>query len=634
MMPRSDFLYAAAFAVGFLLAGNCTAAPGGRTQPAFMVSGQTFLYDGKPFQIRSGEMHFARIPRDYWRQRLELAKAMGLNTVCAYLFWNQHEPRPGDFDFSGNADAGSFVRMAKETGLKVILRPGPYSCAEWDFGGMPPWLLAIPDIRLRCSDARFVAAARRYLLRVGKELAPLQATRGGPIILVQVENEYGSYGDDKAYLAAIRDALRDAGFDVPLFTCDGPEALARGSVAGAIPVANFGSSPGENLAALRRFSPGTPAACGEYYPGWFDHWGEEHHTREARAIMPDIEELLNTAAGFSIYMFQGGTSFGFCAGANARPDGRYEPVVTSYDYDAPLDEAGRPTPKYFALRALFAKHQPAGEALPEVPTAEPAAPVPPILFTESASLFDNLPDPIADIQPRPMEAYGQSQGLILYRSSLDPGNRAPLTVRELHDYGLIFVGGRLLGTLDRRAGEKRIEIPARDSRVPLDILVEAMGRVNYGPFMIDRKGITERVEFPVPYPAGVVMNWQVYPLPLDGAYLAGLRYLPAARAGPAFHRGRFLIRSPSDTFLDLRGWNKGMVWVNGHNLGRFWRVGPQQTLYLPGCWLRRGENEIVLFDFESAVRAPVPGLAEPVLNEVRVPPVAGKFQASMSGKGS
>lgn len=577
-----------------------------------------FRLDGQPFQIRSGEMHFARIPRPYWRHRLQMARALGLNTVSAYLFWNVHEPTPGDFTFTGQADAAEYIRLAAAEGLKVILRPGPYACAEWDFGGLPSWLLATPDIRVRCMDERFTAAARRYLLAVGKELAKFQITRGGPILLVQVENEYGSYGDDRAYLAFVRDTLVEAGFEVPLFTCDGPGAFARGSVPKAFPVANFPDDPEGSLRQLREFSPDTPPACGEYYPGWFDHWGERNAPVGVERSTRVLGWMMERKVSFSIYMAHGGTSFGFSAGANTGPADEYQPTTSSYDYGAPIDEAGRPTEKFTALRKLFTAHL-AGEALPPVPEApQPLIAIPRFTLTESAALFDHLPKPVRDVQPRPMEMYGQDYGLILYRAKLPAGPAARLTIRELHDYGHVYLDGRRHAVLDRRLGQNATEVPARKVDTPLDLLVEAMGRVNYGPFMLDRKGITEHVAFPVPYPAGVVMGWQIFNLPCDAAFLKKLKFGRKPRPGPAFHRGFFSLKETGDTFLDTRGWQKGLAWVNGHPLGRYWHIGPQQTLYVPGCWLKKGRNEVVLFDLENTGRGSLAGLKHAVKDAAAV----------------
>ncbi len=589
------------------------------------VRGDGFRLDGKPLQLRSGEIHFSRVPRPYWRHRLQAAKAMGLNTVCAYLFWNVHEPRPGKFDFKGQADAAAFVRLAGSLGLHVILRPGPYACAEWDFGGLPAWLLKNPDARLRCDDRAFTDAAKRYLKRVGKELAPLQSTRGGPILLVQVENEYGSYGSDRAYMETVRDSLRRAGFDTPLFTCDGPESLAMGGVEGAFPVINFGENAKHHLKVLKKFSPNTPAACGEYYPGWFDHWGRPHQTKGTDGLLKEMDVLMDEAAMFSIYMFHGGTSFGLRAGANVNLAGEYMPQTTSYDYDAPLDEAGAPTAKYFALRALIAKKlakrgSDESAALPAVPATSRRGTLEPIRITQSAGLFEALKDvtPIRDIQPRSMESYGQNEGFILYRARMPAGRPAALTPREVRDYALVFADGKHIGTIDRRLGQKSIEVGARARDQRLDILVEAMGRVNYGAHIIDRKGVTERVDFYYPY-MGVLMGWEIFPLPMDAAFRRRLVYQSKALKGPAFHRGTFDAPERADTFLDMRGWDKGCVWVNGRNLGRYWRIGPQQTLYLPGCWLKAKGNEIVIFDLHAARRSELRGLKQPVLDGLATP---------------
>jgi len=584
----------------------------GSASPLVIRRGGLFL-DGRPFQFRCGELHFSRIPRAYWRHRLRMLRALGLNAVSPYVFWNAHEPAPGKFVFQGEADVAAFVRLAAAEGLHVILRPGPYVCAEWDFGGLPPWLLATPDLRVRCSDPRYLAAARAWLLRLGRELAPLQRSRGGPILLVQVENEYGSYGRDPAYLAFVRDTLRAAGFAGPFFTCDGPDALAAGSVRGAMPVANFPLDPAGAFRKLRAFRPGTPLACGEFYPGTFDHWGRTHNRVPTSRSTTVLGWMLEHDASFSLYMAHGGTSFGFSAGANTGPAGEYQPAVTSYDFDSPIDETGRPNAKFHALRRLIQRHT--ATPLPPIPPP-PAALItlPRVALTESAALLDHLPRPRRDPQPRPMEAYGQSHGLILYRSRLDPGAAAKLTIRELHDYGHVYLDGKRVARLDRRLGQNSVEVPRRRRAVQLDILVEAMGRVNYGPHMLDRKGITQWVEFPTPYPAGVVMGWEIFRLPLDAAHLGRLRWRRAPARGPAFHRGHFRLRATGDTHLDLRGWTKGHVWINGHHLGRFWHIGPQQTLYVPGCWLRRGRNEVIVLDLERPTRGSVVGRAAPVLD--------------------
>ncbi|RYX82290.1 beta-galactosidase [bacterium] len=580
----------------------------------FEYNQQQFLLDGKPFQIISGEMHFARVPREYWRHRLQMARAMGLNTVCAYMFWNHHEPEPGHFCFEGDADVAAYVRMAQEEGLGVILRPGPYACAEWDFGGLPSWLLAIPDIQVRCSDKRYLSAVRSYLLRVGKELADLQVEQGGPILMVQVENEYGSFGNDADYLAALRDITREAGFTVPLFTCDGPHALGRGSLPDVLPVINFGRDPGFHFEHLREFRHDIPVACGEYYPGWFDHWGGKHQLGETPRVLEEIGDMFRNGASFSIYMFHGGTSFGFGSGANHGD--AFMPQTTSYDYDAPLDEAGRITPKYCALRELLGGELEGINGLPAVPAANPIIEIPEIQLTESAALFDNLGVSRRESMPRSMEMLGQSQGCVLYRTQLPAGSKGKLTIQELHDYGQVFLDGQRVAVLDRRLKQNSLQIEPIESDQPvtLDILVEAMGHVNYGQHIIDRKGITEKVILEDVYTVSL-MGWDIFSLPLDEQHLQSLKFQSVQVNGPAFHRGTFSLSQTGDTFLDMRGWHKGMVWINGHNLGRYWHIGPQQTLYVPGPWLREGQNEIIVLDLEGVRRQSLRSLSEPVLDE-------------------
>ena len=582
----------------------------------FAYDEHAFLLDGEPFHIHSGELHYFRIPREYWRDRLLKARALGLNTVCTYMPWNLHEPKPGVFDFSGMLDVAEFLRLAQELGLWVMLRPGPYICAEWDFGGLPAWLLAQEGIHIRCSDQRYLAAVGRYLSRVGDELAALQCTRGGPVLMVQVENEYGSYGNDKGYLRELRDMLRDAGFHVPLFTSDDskPHRLRAGALEDCLATVNFGTDPAQHVAHLRSLRPEGPAMCAEFWCGWFDTWGKPRQTTSSpEQCAADVRWMVEHGVSFNLYMLHGGTNFGFTSGANSHEE--YVPTVTSYDYRAPLDEAGRPTAKYWAIREVLAERQPAGAVLPDVPPPPAVIEIPPIEFTESVSLFNALPPRVADTQPKPMEIYGQASGAVLYRTSIAGHGGGTLRLVRAADYALVFLNGKKLGTVDRRLKEDSIEVPTHyNGAGTLDILVDAMGRVNFGPRALDRKGITQRVELE----HFTLMDWQVFPLPLDADFVAGLPFAARDSSGPAFHRARFELDQVGDTFLDLRAWRKGAVWVNGRNLGRFWHVGPQQTLYCPGAWLRRGENEIVVFDLESDGRRPVAGLAEPVLDELAV----------------
>jgi beta-galactosidase len=592
---------------------SCLALAGPQTQAAstFAIGDQDFVLDGKPFLIRCGEMHFARIPREYWQHRLRMARAMGLNTVCAYLFWNFHERTPGQFDFQGDADVAAFCQLAQAENLKVILRPGPYSCAEWDFGGFPYWLLKTPDIKLRTQDPRYLQACRNYLMAVGKQLAPLQLTRGGPIIMVQVENEYGSYGSDKQYIGILRDYLKEAGFEVPLFTCDGPVQLKNDTRDELFCVVNFGGGPEENFKALRAIRPGGPLMCGEYYPGWFDSWGKPHHTGDSARIVREIGWMLEHNASFSIYMVHGGTSFGFTAGANCPP---FSPQITSYDYDAPISEAGWDTAKYHALRDLFLKHLAPGETLPDVPARQPVITIPTVTLPEMSPLVSRLPVPTRDQRPKPMELYDQGQGCILYRTLLPEGGPARLRITELHDYGLIFLNGRKVATLDRRRNQNTADLPARTGPATLDLIIDTFGHVNYGGYLHDRKGITQKVELQMGDNTTELLGWEVFNLPMDAHQLAGLRFDKGATSSPSFYRGTFALERTGDTFLDLSSWGKGAVWINGHNLGRYWNIGPQQTLYCPGPWLKVGRNEVIIFEINGTTNHSIAGLAEPILD--------------------
>jgi beta-galactosidase len=587
----------------------------------FEIGANDFLLDGQPFQIRCGELHAARVPREYWQHRLRLVKAMGLNTVCAYLFWNMHEPRPGEFNWSDRADVAEFCRLAQAEGLWVILRPGPYACAEWEMGGFPSWLLKHDDIQLRSRDPRYMDAVKNYLREVGRVLVPQQVTRGGPILMVQVENEYGFYGKDAAYMGELRQALLDAGFDVPLFACNPKDHLKDGYRDDLFPVVNFGSDPQGAFKALREILPTGPLMCGEFYPGWFDTWGAPHHTGNTERYLNDLTYMLEARASFSIYMAHGGTTFGFGTGAD-RP---FKPDTSSYDYDAPISEAGWTTPKFELTRTLMAKHLQPGETIPDAPARNPVITIAPVAATQIARVFANLPTPIVDERPRNMEAYDQDYGCILYRTQLPAGPAATIEAKAIHDIGQVFLDGQRVGFTDRRSRNFRVELPARAQPATLDILVEAMGRVNFGPEVHDRKGIHGPVTLTVgEAPPQELRGWQIFRLPLDARMLGGLKFENVAErvsvspaAGPAFWRATVKIDQPGDCFLDMRPWGKGFVWVNGHNLGRYWNIGPQQTMYVPGPWLKAGENEIIVLDLLGPEQPVVAALAKPILNELR-----------------
>jgi len=594
------------FAVAALIAN--TPAADIPAKHTFSIGEKDFLLDGRKFQIRCGEIHAARVPKEYWRQRLRMAKAMGLNTVCAYLFWNLHESQSGVFDWNGQADDAEFCRIAQQEGLWVILRPGPYSCAEWEMGGTPWWMLKEKDIQLRTRDPRYLAAANKYLKEVGRVLGPLQITQGGPIVMVQVENEYGSYGNDVEYVGAIRQGLLDAGFEVPLFACNPPEAMKNGLRNDLFQAANFGKEPEKNFKLTREYQKTGPLICSEFYPGWFDTWGEPHHNGLVHPYLDDLKYMLDTGASFSIYMAHGGTTFGLWAGC----DQPFKPDISSYDYDAPISEAGRTTPKFFRTRDLLAKYLQPGETLPDPPALNPLISFAPVELIECAGVFDNLPSALKDETPRAMEQYDQGYGCILYRTNIPAGVAGELKATAVHDFGFVFLDGKRVGVLDRRCPNALITLPARDRVSRLDILVEPMGRINFGHDMIDPKGLIA----PVQFEGKPLKGWEVFRLPLDDKMLAGLTFQKQPPSGPAFWRGTFTLEKVGDTFLDLRGWGKGDVWVNGHCLGRFWNIGPTQTAYTPGCWLRTGSNEVVILDLSGPEHPVVAGLGNPVLDEM------------------
>ncbi len=590
-----------------------------RHAETFSITDSTFLLNRKPFVIRCGEMHFARIPREYWQHRLKMAKAMGLNTICAYLFWNYHETAPGKFNWQGMADAAAFCKLAQQEGLYVILRPGPYSCAEWDFGGFPWWLLKKKDIRLRTQDPYYLERCRIYLKEVGRVLAPLQITNGGSIIMTQVENEYGSYGHDKEYIGKVRDYLKKAGFDIPLFTCDGPAQLKNDVQDDIFSVVNFGGDPENSFKALREIRGKGPLMCGEYYPGWFDSWGMEHHVGITQNVVKEIGWMLDHKASFSIYMVHGGTSFGQWAGANSPT---FNPQTSSYDYDAPISEAGWPTPKYDSLRELMRKYLLQGEQLPDVPASIPVVSIPAFSTTFIALLFGNLPKKIKDVSPQNMEAYNIGYGAIVYRTILEAGPEASLVIKDVHDYAQVFLDGQRITTLDRRKNETTCRVPLRSDKVVLDILVEAMGRVNYGTDIHDRKGITEKVMWIANGKKDTteLLHWDVFPLQLDNEKApAKLVYQTGRKpqSMPAFYKGSFVMDATGDTFLDMSQWGKGLVWVNGRCLGRFWNIGPSQTMYLPGVWLKKGKNEIVVLDYIGPTSTILRGITTPVPDKAK-----------------
>lgn len=612
-----------------LRAGNKKAVADAAGQQSFVAGNGAFLLNGKPFVVKAAELHYPRIPRPYWEQRIQLCKALGMNTICLYTFWNAHEPEPGKFDFSGQNDLREFIKLCAKNDMKVILRPGPYVCAEWEMGGLPWWLLKKKDIRLREADPYFLQRVDMFQKEVAEQVADLTITHGGPIIMVQVENEYGSYGTDKGYVGRIRDMLRrHFGPEVALFQCDWSSNFLNNGLDDLVWTLNFGTGADidSQFAPLKEARPHTPLMCSEFWSGWFDKWGAAHETRPADDMIAGIDEMLSKGISFSLYMTHGGTNWGHWAGANSPG---FAPDVTSYDYDAPISESGQITPKYLKLRKTLAKYMDGEKQAPIPPLIKPIA-VKPFSFTEVAPLWENLPEPKADRDIKTMEEYDQGFGSILYRTSL-PALSAPalLTVNEPHDYAQIFIDGKYIGTLDRRNAEKELVIQPCRKGAQLDILVEAMGRINFGRAIRDFKGITDNVTVTVEKDGHKwvddLKNWQVFNITDEYDTYAAMDFRPLdmcmhreERLPRGVYRATFNVSKPSDTFLDFESWGKGLVYVNGHALGRIWETGPQQTLYMPGCWLKKGANEILVFDILGPRKAQSRGLKEPQLDRLRL----------------
>jgi beta-galactosidase len=592
-------------------------------------SEKDFLLDGKPLQLISGEVHFARIPQEYWRDRLKMAKAMGLNTIATYIFWNYHEPEKGKYNFTGNADVAAFVKTAQEEGLWIIIRPSPYACAEWEFGGYPWWLINEKNLKVRSRDPRFLELSRKYFNELGKQLAPLQITRGGNIIMVQLENEYGSYDKDKEYLTINKNIIRESGFDVELYTCDGPTQMPDGYLPGLLPAVN-GLDDVKLVKELinKHHSNTGPYFIAEWYPAWFDTWGVEHHVVPAEAYVKKLDEVLANGLSINMYMAHGGTSRGFMNGANFDDRQPYAPQTSSYDYDAPIDEAGNATPKYMAFREVIQKHLPPGKALPPVPVRKATLAVPHFKLQEAAALFANLPKPVSSDRPLSFEDLRQGYGYVLYRTRIEGSQTGTLRIDRLRDFALVFTNGQRVAVLDRRLNQDstRLELPVGE--VTLDILVENLGRVNYGPYLNDnRKGITKRVLFN----QRELKGWQMYGFPFDT--VTGLKFESAsATNGPVVRRGTFFLDDIADTYLDMSTWGKGCAWINGHNVGRYWYVGPQQTLYVPGPWLKKGRNEIVVFELLREDQDRMQTRLTPILDQLFTPTIAtqGRFDRESS----
>ncbi|MFD8012399.1 glycoside hydrolase family 35 protein [Streptomyces sp. NPDC058955] len=564
--------------------------------PRLEIADDGFRLDDRPFRIISGGLHYFRVHPEQWADRLHKARLLGLNTVETYVPWNLHAPRPGEFRLDGGLDLPRFLDLAAAEGLHVLLRPGPYICAEWEGGGLPSWLLAEDDIALRSRDPRFLAAVDAYLAALLPPLRPHLSTAGGPVIAVQLENEYGAYGDDPGYLADLAALLRTHGVDVPLFTCDQPGDLVRGGLDGVLRTVNLGSRVADGLDRLRRAQQTGPLMCSEFWIGWFDRWGAVHTTRDAADAAADLDRLLAAGASVNLYMFHGGTNFGLTNGANDK--GTYRPTVTSYDYDALLDESGDPTPKYEAFRATIARHAP----VPADPVPAPAPKLTParVELTASAALFEQnglFGRPVRADRPLTMEQLGQSFGFVRYETELTAAGPAVLRVDEVRDRAQVFVDGQPVGVLERENHEHALAFLSPRPGARLTVLVENQGRVNYGPGIHDRKGLLG----PVTLDGRELTGWHSSPLPLDSLDALDPRALASDGpvVGPALHRGSFELERPADGHLALDGWTKGHAWINGFPLGRYWSRGPQTTLYVPGPVLRPGRNEITVLELHA-----------------------------------
>nr|WP_314259280.1 beta-galactosidase [uncultured Devosia sp.] len=564
------------------------------------IVGRTLELNGQELRLFSGAMHYFRTLPEQWDDRLLKLKSMGLNCIETYVPWNMHQPSPESFNYQGLADLPAFIAAVGRLGMHVIVRPGPYICAEWEFGGLPAWLLADDDLHLRTSEPRYLAAVDRFFQDLVPRLLPYAAENGGPLIAMQVENEYGSYGRDKSYLAHLADKLRGLGYQGLLFTSDGPTQtmLENGTLQGIWKTANFGSRADEGFDELDRHEAG-PRMVMEFWNGWFDHWGEEHHTRSAVDAAESLDEILTLGAHVNLYMGHGGTNFGFWSGANTDAQGRYQPTITSYDYDCPLTEAGEVTEKYRAFQTVLAKHG--------AVTSEPSASRSRLLETETVATgyvdlwraAEVMAETLSVPAPLAMEKFGQNSGYVLYRttvSGLRDGAARPLRV-NVRDRAHVFVDGRLVGIMDRDTVTE-LDLTLAPGAHRLDLLVENQGRVNYGRNLRDRKGLLA----PVWLDYTELTEWQIFPLPLDD--LSKLQFGAGEAGDQGFHRFAFDVATPADSYLDLSGWGKGVAFINGFNLGRYWEVGPQLRLYLPWPLLRQGENELIVFETERAGKPP------------------------------
>ena len=609
----------------------------------FTVGDKSFLLNGEPFVVKAAEIHYPRIPQPYWEHRIKMCKALGMNTVCIYVFWNIHEQREGQFDFTGNNDVAAFCRLAQKNGMYVIVRPGPYVCAEWEMGGLPWWLLKKKDIRLREQDPYFMERVKIFEQKVGEQLAPLTIQNGGPIIMVQVENEYGSYGENKPYVSEIRDCLRGIyGQELALFQCDWASNFEKNGLDDLVWTMNFGTGANidQQFRRLGELRPDAPKMCSEFWSGWFDKWGAQHETRPAKDMVDGMDEMLSKGISFSLYMTHGGTSFGHWAGANSPG---FAPDVTSYDYDAPINEQGLPTSKFWELRTMMQKYSlsPASSpkvkgnkvALPAVPKAPmPIIEVPQFRLEKVMDLCGLVTKRVENRDVLTMEDMDCGWGMIQYTTTLpDIPRKSVLTLNDCHDYAQIWVNHQFVGSIDRVKNEKSLMLPPVKKGDVLNILVEAMGRINFGRAIKDFKGITSDVQLQTEQDGHemtyTLKHWVIRTMADD--YEAIKTAMAANRveakdneaivSDGGYFKGEFTLKKVGDTFLNFEAFGKGQVWVNGHAMGRIWHIGPQQTLYIPGCWLKKGKNEVIVLDIVGPKAEPIVfGQTEPELNKLNL----------------
>ena len=594
------------------------------TPGTFEAGKGTFLLNGEPFVVKAAEVHYPRIPRPYWEHRIQMCKALGMNTLCLYVFWNIHEQQEGVFDFTENNDLRAFIQLAQKNGMYIILRPGPYVCAEWEMGGLPWWLLKKKDIRLRELDPYFMERLKIFESKVAEQVADLTIDKGGPIIMVQVENEYGSYGVDKPYVSAVRDALREVGFDkVQLFQCDWSSNFTNNGLDDLIWTMNFGTGANidNEFRRLGELRPDAPKMCSEFWSGWFDKWGGKHETRGAKDMVEGLDEMLSKGISFSLYMTHGGTNWGHWAGANSPG---FAPDVTSYDYDAPINEYGGTTDKFFQLRKMMQKYSKTKlPAIPKMPAQFIS--IPAFELTEHVDLLNGVDSVVMDSPLRTMEELNQGWGSIVYVTTLpEVSTPSVLTLNEGHDFAQVFIDNKYIGKIDRVRNENSLQLPAITKGQELKIVIEAMGRINFGRAIKDYKGITNSVTISTDIDGHEMIwnlkRWTILTIPDDYATTQkALKNFPSPLTSKAgYYRGHFNLKRTGDTFLNMEQFGKGQVYVNGHAIGRFWSIGPQQTLYVPGCWLKKGKNEVIVLDVVGPKQPTILGQKTPELDKLNV----------------